>query len=399
MLENRNPDTAAGRLSGNGCVNPSSLQFDPASVKRVLIYRLGSLGDTVVALPALHLIERTFPGSRRVLLTNMRTHAHAPAAYAVLEGSGLVHDFMDYPFSTRNAWELAKIWWKVVRFRPQVVIYLMRKRGKHSLVRDKWFFRLCGARRIVGLPVGDLDQPTFDPETGLWEHEAARLLRSIHSLGDIDINDPASWDLRLTPEEEQKGLDALARFGDSPLIACGPGTKMPAKDWGQENWRGLLTRLSVELPSHGLVMIGAEQDAEASDYARAEWQGPMANLCGLTPRETAAILKRVELFLGPDSGQMHLAAAYGIPCAIVYASRIPRGPWFPIGKGHEVVYHTVECSLCNLQVCIEQQKKCITSISVSEMVSAATRAWKQGQEKLTAIPKTRQKGGDQDGPP
>jgi heptosyltransferase-3 len=362
-------------------VNQSPLQFDPARVKRVLIYRLGSLGDTVVTLPALHLIERTFPGSRRVLLTNMRTHANAPAAYSVLEGSGLVHDFMDYPFSTRNAAELAKIWWKIARFRPQVVIYLMRKRGKHSLARDKWFFRLCGALKIIGLPVGDLDQPTFDPGTGLWEHEAARLLRSLHSLGDLDIDDPASWDLRLTPEEEQKGREVLARFGDHPLIACGPGTKMPAKDWGQENWRGLLTRLSIELPGHGLVMVGAEQDKEASDYASAEWQGPVANLCGpLTPRETAAVLMHAELFLGPDSGPMHLAAACGVPCAIAYASRSPQGHWFPIGKRHEVVYHTLECSLCYLEVCIEKKKKCMTSISVPEMFSAAMKAWRRRQD-------------------
>ena len=47
-------------------------------VRKVLIYRLGSLGDTVVALPCFHLIERTFPGAERVLLTNFPVHAKAP---------------------------------------------------------------------------------------------------------------------------------------------------------------------------------------------------------------------------------------------------------------------------------------------------------------------------------
>ncbi len=350
--------------------------------KRVLIYRLGSLGDTVVAVPALHLVERAFPHARRVLLTNQRTHANAPAAFAVLNGSGLVHDYMDYPFATRSIRELVRVWWKIVRFRPQVVIYLMPKRGSRSLERDRWFFRLAGAREVIGLPFGDLEEPAYDPGSQMWEHEGARLLRCLRLLGEVDFGDTASWDLRLTGEEKNKARDLLAPVAGRPLIACGPGTKMPAKDWEPEKWRGLLTRLSAELPGHGLVLIGAEQDAKMTEYASSEWRGPVVNLCGLPPRETAAVLQRVELFLGPDSGQMHLAAAYGVPCAIVYASRIPRGHWFPVGDGHEVVYHTLECSLCRLEVCIEKQKKCITSISVQEMLAAAIKAWKHGPTKL-----------------
>ena len=40
------------------------------SDRKVLIYRLGSLGDTVVALPSLHLIARAFPDAERRVLTN-----------------------------------------------------------------------------------------------------------------------------------------------------------------------------------------------------------------------------------------------------------------------------------------------------------------------------------------
>jgi heptosyltransferase-3 len=357
--------------------------MDFKSVKRVLIYRLGSLGDTVVALPALHLVEKTFPAARRMLMTNVRIHSKAPAAFSVLDGSGLVHDVIDYPLATRNFMTLARVWWTLVRFRPQVVIYLMVKRGPRSLERDERFFQLCGAQHVIGLPVGDLAEPLYDATTDTWEHEAARLLRCLRSLGEADINDPANWDLRLTSAEEQKAQDVLAHFGGRPFIACGPGTKMQAKDWGQENWRELLTRLSVEMPNHGLALVGAQEDAEVSDYASKEWHGPVASLCGkLTPRETAAVLKHAELFLGPDSGPMHLASAYGVPCAIAYASRSRRGHWFPIGSGHQVVYHTVECSLCNLEVCIEKRRKCLTSISVAEMLSAAVKAWQDRQATL-----------------
>jgi ADP-heptose:LPS heptosyltransferase len=332
-------------------------------------------------VPALHLVERAFPQARRLLLTNVPAHSKAPAAHAVLEGSGLVHGYMDYPWRTRSVGELARLWWKVVRFRPQVVVYLMGLRN--TAKRDRWFFRLCGVRRIVGLQNGDQVQPLFDEKTGLWEREGARLLRSVRSLGELDIGDWANWDLRLSAAEERRAGEALAPANGRPLIACGPGTKMQAKDWGQENWRKLLAGLSAELPGHALVLVGAKEDAAVADYAAGEWRGPAINVCGiLTPRETAAVLRRAELFLGPDSGPMHLAAAYGVPCAIPFAAIDRPGRWYPMGTRHRLIYHHVDCENCRLTVCIAQQKKCLTSISVDAMMTAAREAWQKGQRSI-----------------
>jgi ADP-heptose:LPS heptosyltransferase len=347
-------------------------------VKRVLIYRLGSLGDTVVALPALHLVERSFPNAERRLLTNMPTHSNAPAAFAVLKGSGLVHGYMDYPWKTRGFRELARLWWSIVRFRPQVVIYLMGMRN--TAKRDRWFFRLCGVRRIIGLPGGEESQPLYDETNGLWEHEGARLLRCVANLGRADVRDRSNWDLRLTEAEKRTADEILAPVGAHPIIACGPGTKMQAKDWGQENWRALLSRLSRDFPEHALVLVGAKEDTAAAEYVAEAWTGPVIHVCGrLTPRETAGVLQRAELFLGPDSGPMHLAAAYGVPCAIPFAALDRPGRWFPIGSGHRPIYHHVDCENCLLTVCIEQRKKCLTTISVEEMLAAALEARREGQ--------------------
>jgi heptosyltransferase III len=344
----------------------------------VLIYRLGSLGDTVVALPALHVIERAFPTARKMLLTNIPVHVKAPAAAAILEGSGLVDGYVSYPVGTRNAGELLRLWREIRRFKPEVLVYLTRPRGEKAVRRDARFFRLCGIRKMIGLPLGDLAEPEHDSQTGLWEREASRLLRCVSALGGADVNDLQYWDLRLTELEEQKARDVLAPLAGKRLIACGPGTKMQAKDWGQENWRALLTRLSEALPDHGMALVGAKEDAEVSEYAAAAWKGRAVNLCGeLTPRETAAAVKSAEVFLGPDSGPMHLAAAYGVPCAIAFASLDRKGRWFPIGRSSRPVYHDVDCANCRLQVCIEQKKKCILSITVDEMMEAALDAMRR----------------------
>jgi ADP-heptose:LPS heptosyltransferase len=95
----------------------------------------------------------------------------------------------------------------------------------------------------------------------------------------------------------------------------------------------------------------------------------VVNLCGkLTPRESAAAFARAELFVGHDSGPMHLSACVGTPVVAIFAARnIPR-QWFPFGDRHRVVYHRVECWGCGLETCIEQRKKCLMSITVEEVM-------------------------------
>jgi heptosyltransferase-3 len=350
--------------------------MDFSKVQRVLIYRLGSLGDTLIALPALHLVERTFPNARRSLLTNLPVHAKAPAARAVLDGSGLVHSYIAYPAGTRSIRALARVWWQVRRFRPDVLVYLMPSRGDKAVRRDAFFFRLCGVRTMIGLPFGELANNRFDPVTALWETEAARLLRCTESFGSVDVNDLSNWNLRLTPDEMHTATRELRKLTRSPFIVAGISGKIQATDWGVENWRALFEKLSVLLPEHALVLVGAKEDFNPSETARAGWGGKTLNLCGsLSPREAAAVAVKAELFLGPDSGPKYLAAIAGVPCAIAYSARNPPGIWFPPGNIHRNVYHMVDCANCRLDVCIENKKKCLTSISVDEMLQAALEAW------------------------
>jgi ADP-heptose:LPS heptosyltransferase len=157
-------------------------------------------------------------------------------------------------------------------------------------------------------------------------------------------------------------------------VAVSVGTKVQAKDWGAENWRALLGEMAKSMPGRALLLVGAAEESAASEYAATEWRaggGAVVNLCGrLNPRESAAALERAELFVGHDSGPMHLAAAVGTPCVAVFAARnIPR-QWFPVGRQHRVVYHWVECAGCGLETCVEERKRCLTAITVDEVMEA-----------------------------
>jgi heptosyltransferase-3 len=360
--------------------------------RRVLLYRLGSLGDMLVALPALHLVARAFPDAERRLLTNVPVSTKAPAAEAVLDGSGLVQGYVQYVVGTRSVGELVRLWWTIARWRPEVLVYLAAPRGVDAAKRDAAFFRLCGVRKLIGVPLTEGMQKNFygDATGDLWEGnlepEAARLVRCIAELGEAAdgsdagrLEDAASWDLHLSAAEHEAAARAI---GEEALrlepIAVSFGTKVQAKDWGKENWRTLLGRIAAECRERGeagraLLLAGAAEEREAGEFVAEGWRanggGPVVNLCGrLTPRESAAAFARARIFVGLDSGPMHLAAAVGTPVVAIFAARnIPR-QWFPFGKQHRVVYHRVECWGCGLETCIEQQKKCLMSITVDEVM-------------------------------
>lgn len=344
------------------------------STKRVLIYRLGSLGDTLIALPALHLIARAFPDAERRMLTNFPVNVKAPPAAAILEHSGLVHGYFRYAVGTRSPRVVLALWWQLLRWRPQVVVYLGSKRGVASAQRDAKFFRLCGLPRLIGVPdTEDMQENRWQQAEKALEPEGARLARNIAELGDARLDDPASWDLHLTEAELARAREALAGLAGRPIVAVSVGTKVQSKDWGRENWRALLNRVAALYPGYALALSGAPEESEASEFAAEGWRSassqPVVNLCGrLTPRESAAAFAQARVFLGHDSGPMHLAAAVQTPCVAIFAARNKPRVWFPYGNQHRVVYHQTDCWGCGLETCTIERKKCLTSITVDEVV-------------------------------
>jgi heptosyltransferase III len=348
------------------------------STKRVLIYRMGSLGDTVVALPALHLVARAFPNAERRMLTNFPVNVKAPPAAAILENTGLVHGYFRYAVGTRGLRELLSLWWQLIRWRPQVLVYLGARRGIDSARRDARFFRFCGITRLVGIPdTEDMQRNRWQESEQALEPEAARLARNLVELGEANLDDVASWDLHLTPAEHAHAIEVLRPIADRPLIAVSVGTKRQSNDWGRENWRALLAKLAAIYPGDALAVCGSLEESETSEYAADGWRqafstsvAPVINLCGLlTPRESAAVFSHARIFIGHDSGPMHLAVSVQTPCVAIFSARNKPRVWFPYGSQHRVIYHQTDCWGCKLETCIVERKKCMTSIGVDEVLA------------------------------
>jgi ADP-heptose:LPS heptosyltransferase len=306
--------------------------------QRVLIHRPGSLGDTVVALPCLKLIRRSFPDAEIRILTNAPVASSAPPLAAVIDGMGLADGYLEYPIGVRDAsrlWHLARA---IRRWRPHLLVYLARRETLGQVRRDALFFRACGIRRIFGLPLTSDLLKSRARVGGMFEPEAERLARTMAPLGPIDFADRSIWDLRLTEADRARPRRLIAeQVGASPFIAVSLGTKQVPNDWGIENWRALCAELCRTYP-HKLVFTGAEEDRWRTDAVTGGLAGRSVNLCGLGVRENAALIAAAALFVGHDSGPMHLAGAVGTPVVAVFSRLFPPGMWYPLGALSNIVY-------------------------------------------------------------
>ncbi|WOJ89105.1 glycosyltransferase family 9 protein [Methylocapsa polymorpha] len=316
---------------------------DPAGsgkpVERILIYRLGSLGDTVVALPCLHKVAEVFPDAERYVLTNLPVSSKAAPLESILANSGLINGVVLYPVRLRS---IARLWDLALRLRAlevSTLVYLMDFRGVLTVYRDLIFFRLCGVKHIIGAPNlwTLIKQDRLDAD-GNVEQECARLAATVAELGPVDLDRRASWDLLLTDAERRVAGDAVAPFGSRPFIAINMGGKVAQNHWGNENWRGLFVELAQTHGSYGLLVIGGADDASCVGEVTENWPSPVVNACGrLSPRESAAALERACLFIGHDSGPMHLAAASEVVCVALFSGNNPPRKWHPYGPRHRVI--------------------------------------------------------------
>ncbi|MGE3465976.1 MAG: glycosyltransferase family 9 protein, partial [Pyrinomonadaceae bacterium] len=100
--------------------------------------------------------------------------------------------------------------------------------------------------------------------------------------------------------------------------------------------------------------------------------GVGANAAGRTTvRQSAALLEHCRLYLGNDTGTMHLAASVGTPCVAIFAAIDWPGRWLPFGNRNVCFRRRVECEGCHTADCFNA-RKCLDLISAAEVYEACS---------------------------
>lgn len=307
----------------------------------LVIFRIGSIGDTVVAMPCFHAVARAFPLHRRILLTNAVDSVRASSVESILQGTELVHETLYFPAGLGKLSHSVALARELRRLNVERLVYLAPRTTGLQVYRDLLFFKAAGVGNIIGAPLGiGARECRVDPISGELEHEAERLARMLSPAIPIDLRAP-SWDLCLTAGEHRTAAEHLSGLlgWRRPILALSPGARIPAKDWGEERWEALIGLLQARIPAVSLVFIGAQDERPLAERLARRWSGVKLNLCGeLTPRESAAVLGKCNLFVCHDSGPMHLAASQGTPCVALFGNFNRPRQWYPYGHNHVVIY-------------------------------------------------------------
>jgi heptosyltransferase III len=343
----------------------------------ILIFQIGSMGDTVVSLPCYREIARRHPGATRYLLTNRPSAAKMVPAESILSATGLIADSIAYSWPLRGRDAILGLYRKLAALRATALYYLAPETKQSRLIRHYMFFRLCGIRRIYGLPWSrDLKYPRETPERGIWESEGSRLLRCVGAQTNPGAPSFDDRDLYLSEQERSTAASAVVKhLASRPFITIAAGGKIPLKEWGNHNWLQLVRTLSKEYPHLGVLFVGSADERERNDELAKAWEGPSFNSCGLfSPRETAALIEQAALFIGHDTGTLHLAAAVDTRVIGIYCARDVPGKWFSDRSEDTFFYTRLDCFNCqHVEVAdCPNDRRCITS-TTPEMVFLAAR--------------------------
>ncbi len=351
------------------------------STERILIFRTGSLGDTLVSVPAMAALREHYRGSRLDLLCDRQVGKAYVQAQDILEGSHLVDDFLFYPVDPSRLGKISKPF-RMLRLIKQLrlrgydkLVYLRQSRCRAKQVaRDLRFFHYAGIREVIGAEGFEAspERKSGKPLPRL-PHEADMLLGRLHRCG-VPIPRPGEgrWDLNLGEAEEravEHWLPSRRRDGGYSWIAVGPGTKMPAKQWPVRRFEELITRL-IEEEDVWPVVFGGPEDRETALSLVSRWGRGYVAAGKLGVRPAMSALRRCDLFVGNDTGTMHMAAAVGLPCVAMFSSRDLPGKWEPYGAGHVVLRTEIDCEGCMLETCIDRRMECILSISPERVLQA-----------------------------
>jgi ADP-heptose:LPS heptosyltransferase len=348
-------------------------------VRRILVFRVGLLGDTIVALPSLHALRDNFPEARITLL-HERPSGAVVQVEQLLNGSGLVGDYLTHAVLSRSRRRVATILEIIgllfrLRWRRfDLLVHLApSNRTPRQDARDRLFFRLAGIRKQITTSEHRLP-PACTRPLPAWPQEADFLLSCLGQAGlkvpspgqgVMDLHLGAAEDAEVARWEQANGLAGDTR----PRVAFGPGSKRPATRWPVERYEQVMQHLVRDWGIVPVVFGGPEDAPVAEKLLAACGQGFSA--CGrLSLRGAARALRDCLFYVGNDTGTMHLAAAAGIPCVAIFSARNPPGKWFPYGSGHRVHRVAVSCEGCHLDVCEIERMRCLTAIEPREIIQS-----------------------------
>jgi heptosyltransferase II len=329
---------------------------------KILVRATNWVGDAILCIPALKAVRERWPQAEISILAKRWVSA-------IYEGQGLADQLLvledaadqvgllsaakfDAAILFQNAFHAAWLAWRAGI--PERIGYARDGRG---------------ALLTRAFPV---------PRAGeIPAHEAYYYAELVRRAGWIQML-PRIDDIRLSVAPaardvaEKRMLEAGVRSGGARRVAFGPGAAYgSAKCWPPERFAELADRLIARFDAD-VILFGAPSERDIAARIAAGMRKRPVNLTGQTSiAELSACFSNCDLFVGNDSGAMHVAAGAGVPVVAIFGSTDPDGT-APLTPRRTLVRHAPSCSPCFLRHC-PVDHRCMTRLEVEAVESAAAR--------------------------
>lgn len=304
------------------------------SLRRVVVYAFGTLGDHLVTLPALAALRKASPNAKVTLLSS--TGGIGPRVLDELLGDHRLVDemvFVPDPPTRRQGLH--------VDYAPAlsalkgcdlfVNLSPFGNRGlANAVFRELFVARHLRAKSAVGFRVkGWAGAKNLKRVLHLFVgNEPRRCAEVLAESGLAPLPPEAS--IPAYPEARAPLLAKLSALkGEGPWVVLNPGAKFGVKCWPPVRFAFVARELERR---HGarIVAVGTAEERQACAAALEGTSG--LNLAGDSPlRELAELLRMAGLCLTNDTGTMHLAAMVGCPTVALFTTRLSPRHWFPLG--------------------------------------------------------------------
>jgi heptosyltransferase-2 len=327
---------------------------------KLLIRATNWLGDAIIALPALQVVRNKFPSAQISILA-------LPYVSDIYRGQGVADELIPYDRSGEH---------KGIGGKEKLANVLRSKKFDTALLLQNAFDAAWIAWR-AGIPerIGyDRDARGFlltkavpVPRAGeIPAHERYYYLELVKRAGWINaLPEILEISLRVSEDDSRQAESKLQGCGSQAAairIAVGAGASYgSAKCWPPERFARAINQLVKERKAD-VLLFGTPAEAEVSAEIRAGLDQPAVDLTGKTEiSELPALLSRCTVFLGNDSGAMHVAAAVGLPIVAVFGPTDPKGT-APVTPRCTIVQEKPYCSPCFLRRC-PTDHRCMTVIA------------------------------------
>src|SRR5258706_2127625 len=364
---------SANKLEGDELLALGPALWDWSEVRRILVVRLRSIGDTVLTTPSLFALRRFLPHTQIDILLEDWV---AP----VLEASDLVDRVIAI---TRDSTSARARLARDLRASRYDVVYNL-----HGGTTATLLTRATGAKHRVGFghyQYARLHNHAAPSSLEIWQrpslHSAEQQLALIGWTG-VPVTDRPSTRLAVT-ERSLRAVSAKLRqagAGDDekPFAVIHPAAAFDTKQWATENF----ARVAEELTARGLMVIAivSQKEKQVVEALIRQTSAPVIGLSDLSLPEVTALASGARLFVGNDSCIAHIAAATGAPCVVIFGSSnvVHWRPWTM--NPNEVVGEEMPSQPGHGYFCAAFEKpECILRVPLERVVGAIDRILNHGR--------------------